>query len=155
MIFQHKFIFQPGEWIGQGKLLLSFSPEPVRFLTRWVIDIQNQETQEITCKQVVERGGGIELIINHYRISKITSFSFDLELTNESVGSVTGKGIIDADTISWEFEKKIPYDGSDGFKGFEIYTLQPNGDYHVHAEYSSGKQFQTKVEGRIWMHLAE
>jgi hypothetical protein len=60
------------------------------------------------------------------------------------LGSVQGKGIIDAKTIAWEFR------GHPDFEGFEVYELQENGDFMLHAEYSSLDQIRTIIDGRIW-----
>jgi hypothetical protein len=67
-----------------------------------------------------------------------------MELENELLGKVKGAGVIDEKTIAWEFH------GTGGLEGFEVYELQDNGDYMMHAEYSSPDQFRTIIDGRIW-----
>ena len=67
-----------------------------------------------------------------------------MELENELLGTVKGTGVIDENTIAWEFH------GTGGLEGFEVYELQDNGDYMMHAEYSSPDQFRTIIDGRIW-----
>jgi hypothetical protein len=52
--------------------------------------------------------------------------------------------VIDAKTIAWEFRN------NEEFQGFEVYELQENGDYMLHAEYSTSEDFRTIIDGRVW-----
>lgn len=147
------FIFSPGKWIGEGKISFSGSPEILRFFTRWEISSAEPEgvLHEITCHQVVEMQGGAaeEHIKNRFTVSQVNDNSFVLELENELIGVVQGKGIIDAKKIAWEFR------GHPTFEGFEVYELQENGDYLFHAEYVSPDQFRSIIDGRIWKKATE
>lgn len=138
----HEFIFSPGQWIGEGRVTFSSSPDHLRFYTKWTID--KEETGKIRCQQQVEMEGGEERVFNSFTFSNIEASSFILELSNELLGSVKGKGVIDPKTIAWEFR------GNPEFEGFEVYELQENGDYMLHAEYASTGQFRTIIDGRIW-----
>lgn len=139
----HIFIFQPGTWIGEGKIAFSASPESVRFYTKWAIDTENNGT--VSAEQQVEMQGSEPNTKTQFSISDITPSSFVIELDNETLGKVTGTGVIDQKTIAWEFRAN-----GEGLEGFEVYELQENGDYMLHAEYASADQFRTIIDGRIW-----
>ena len=81
---------------------------------------------------------------NAFVITHITSSSFEIDIENDLLGKVHGTGVIDARTIAWEFH------GKDSLEGFEVYELQEDGDYMMHAEYTSVDQFRTIIDGRIW-----
>lgn len=138
---QHKFIFQSGLWIGEGKITFSTSPEHLHFYTKWTISVSDKIS---LCQQKVETQGSSDLIINDFSVTTASPSSFTIEFKNSHVGSIRGQGIIDDKTIAWEFR------GSDQIEGFEVYERQENGDYMVHAEYSSTDKFRTIVDGRIW-----
>lgn len=139
---QHDFIFQPGQWIGEGKITFSSSPEHLHFYTKWMIAPPTDH--HIHCQQKVETQGSDDQVLNDFKVSDASASSFRIELKNEHVGKVVGQGVIDAKTIAWEFR------GNNQIEGFEVYELQDNGDYMVHAEYSSSDQFRTIIDGRIW-----
>ena len=138
----HHFIFFPGQWVGEGRITFTASPEHLRFYTKWTIE----ETKKgiINCQQEVEMEGGDENVHNDFLFSEVMADSFAVELSNDLLGTVRGKGIIDAKTIAWEFR------GHANFEGFEVYELQENGDYMIHAEYASPDLFRTIIDGRIW-----
>lgn len=143
----HHFIFSPGAWIGEGRVTFSMSPDLVRYYTKWVVESGREGV--ILCEQRVEKEGGGEDIYNTFSFSDIKKDAFTIELTNETLGTIRGKGIIDLKTIAWEF-KNHPE-----FQGFEVYELQDNGDYLVHAEYSSSEDFRTIIDGRVWKKAAK
>ena len=70
-----------------------------------------------------------ESVFNNLVFSDATPSSFSVLLENDLIGRVNGKGVIDPKTIAWEYRS-----GTD-FEGFEVYELQDNGDYMMHAEY--------------------
>lgn len=139
---KHEFIFLSGQWIGEGRVTFSASPEHLRFYTKWLIE--EGDAGLIHCRQVVEMEGGKDQVFNQFVFSNILSDSFALELSNEIFGTIKGKGVIDAKTIAWEFR------GNPDFEGFEVYELQENSDYMLHAEYATDEQFRTIIDGRIW-----
>jgi hypothetical protein len=141
----HNFIFSPGIWIGEGKIALSTSPEIIHFYTKWIVD--KPKKKEHSCQQQVEMQGVDESVFNNLTFSDITAESFTVILENEMIGKVKGKGIIDDKTIAWEYR-------SGDFEGFEVYELQDNGDYMLHAEYSSPDQYRTIIDGRIWKKIS-
>lgn len=144
---QFDFIFKPGLWIGQGKVTFSASPETVRFYTKWTIE--PEKNQQIVCHQHVEMEGGDSNVYNTFVFSNVLHNAFSIELTNELLGTVQGKGILDGKTLAWEFR------GHPEFEGFEVYELQENGDFMLHAEYSSTDQIRTIIDGRIWKKAAK
>lgn len=137
----HEFIFMPGEWLGFGKLTLAVSPEQLRFYTKWSVTKPHEGL--ILCEQQIETEGVPEVLVNTLRITLLTPQTFDIELKNDSIGQIIGKGKMDPENIMWRFD-------TESFKGLEIYTLQENKQYIMHAEYIYEGQLQTKVDGRIW-----
>jgi hypothetical protein len=138
----HPFFLYEGHWIGEGKITFTSSPERLRFYTKW--KIEKEEQGIIKCVQQVEMEGGEESAFNHFSFSSITPQGFVIELNSDQLGILKGKGIIDPKTIAWEFR------GYPEFEGLEVYELQENGDYMLHAEYASTDQFRTIIDGRIW-----
>jgi hypothetical protein len=138
----HQFIFHPGQWIGEGKVTFSISPEILHFYTKWTIETENHH--EIHSIQLVEIQGNEPSMQNIFKFLDISSNKFIVNLENDILGNVNGTGIIDPKNIAWEFH------GAGGLEGFEIYELQENGDYLLHAEYTSPDQFRTLIDGRIW-----
>lgn len=148
---QHLFILNPGIWLGEGKISFSASSEQIPFSTRWTIQGEEEHDGKgkISCLQEVEMRDGSEKLKNNITLSDITTTSFIVELANEMVGKVTGKGVIDSKTIAWELREKS------GFEGFEVYELQDNGEYFFHAEYASTENFRTIIDGRIWKKTSD
>jgi hypothetical protein len=142
-MIQHQFIFHPGNWIGEGRIAFSASTETIRFFTKWVIG--EADPHGISCTQEVEMQGNEPNAKSLFQFTQITPTGFHVALESEILGKVNGMGIIDAKTIAWEF-----HTAGDGLEGFEVYELQDNGDYMLHAEYASPDQFRTLIDGRIW-----
>lgn len=141
-MYSHDFIFNPGIWIGEGKITFSTSPEFIKFYTRWQI---SQETpQQTKAIQVVEMHGVPEHVVNIFIFNRLSPTSFSVFLENELMGKVSGTGLTTENTIAWEFRNQTD------MEGFEVYEIQDNGDYLLHAEYSSTDQFRTIVDGLIW-----
>ncbi len=140
---KHEFIFTPGRWIGEGKISFSSSRDHLRFYTSWLIE-KDEQSDKIRCQQQVEMQGAENVVINQFLIEKTGLGKFNIHLENELLGFVEGAGVIDKQTIAWEFRN------NSNTEGFEVYELQENGDYMLHAEYSSPDQFRTIIDGRIW-----
>lgn len=136
------FIFKPGLWIGEGKVTFNASPEIIRFYTKW--DVGEEKNQQIICRQHVEMEEGESNVYNIYIFSNLLPHSFSVGLESELLGKAQGKGLLDDKIIAWEFR------GHPEFEGFEVYELQDNGDFMLHAEYSSIEQIRTIIDGRIW-----
>lgn len=90
----------------------------------------------------MEGGGGT--VYNSFIFSDVHQNTFTVELVSEPLGKVLGKGVMDSKMIAWEFR------GNPDFEGFEVYELQDNLDYMMHAEYSSSELARTIIDGRIW-----
>lgn len=144
----HKFLFSQSDWIGQGKLTFSHSAGHLRFYTKWII--QKQKDGFIHAEQHIEQEGESDRLFNSFTIASIAEGAFEITLSNELMGTVHGHGIIDAKTIAWEFKRKAEGEDETAFEGFEVYELQDNGDYMLHAEYLSANSFRTIIDGRIW-----
>ncbi|MBS4168229.1 hypothetical protein [Parachlamydia sp. AcF125] len=140
---QQLFIFQPGLWIGEGTLSFNASSEKLRFFTKWTVSPLVQE--EIHAFQQVEMESSPEQMRNHFRFFEITPTTFSVELENEAMGKVTGRGLIEPGKIAWEFR-------NNPLEGFEVYALnlEKQDEYHLHAEFSSTAEFRTIIKGRIW-----
>lgn len=139
---KHQFIFAPGEWLGEGRIAFTASPDILRFYTKW--NIKELTNHIISCQQRVEMEGRDEDIYNNFVFSAMQPESFIVEISNDTLGLMMGKGILDTKTIAWEFR------GNPEFEGFEVYELQDNGDYMLHAEYMSTDQYRTIIDGRVW-----
>lgn len=136
----HAFMFSPGNWQGDGTVVLNTSPESLPFHTEWAVgDI---EDEGIPCEQQVKLAAADQVIVNKLRIFAITKDSFSIELVNDMIQGVVGRGILDGTKIAWEFR-----DGD--FEGFEVYELLEDGKYKFHAEYlsSSSGQYRTIING--------
>ena len=138
----HGFIFSSGIWIGEGKITFSTSSEFIKFYTKWEI-IPESETL-IRATQKVEMQGIKEHVINYFIFKDITPTSFSVLLESEAMGSVHGNGVINSTVLAWEIRS------NPSNEGFEVYELQDNGDYSLHAEYASTDQYRTIVDGLIW-----
>lgn len=144
-MYKH-FIFEPGVWIGEGKMNFSESSTTVRFYTRWEVE-QNPYSDyplEFECKHTVEMQGGNDHVYNKLTFFDIQKESFVVVLENELVGAIEGTGVIEEKKLAWEFRDPMH------FEGFEVYELQENGDYLFHAEYLSQDNVRSVIEGRIW-----
>lgn len=139
----HTFLFLPGSWIGEGDVTFSASPDKVHFFTKW--EVKHDNDGLIRCSQTVEIRGVEEQVTNRFTLSEVTEKGFQILLDNDVLDQVSGKGFVDPLKLAWEFREH------ETFEGFEVYELQDNGEYNMHAEYSSPDQFRTIIDGRIWM----
>lgn len=146
---RHTFVFTPGIWLGIGKLSFNFSPNKIKFYMKWIISPISQENV-IQCEQIIEAEGSDESIINEYRLMPTSLNSFDIQLRSNILGIVNGKGIIDGETINWEYTTPVPFEDTSGFSGEEVYTLQSNGEYLFKGEFRTNGDSSTLIEGKIW-----
>lgn len=146
---EHAFIFATGEWLGIGTMRFGMLPIEIKFYMKWSF---NQIVKGVIhAEQRIETTEADKPpILNRYRFFDFKDGNFALELENEDVGIVPGKGTVEENTITWQFSQRVPYEGSEGFEGFESYVLQANGEYSLECEYLTEKQFRTFVSGRIW-----
>ena len=136
------FIFSSGIWIGEGKITFNTSLEFIKFYTKWEISSENPAF--IYAIQKVEMHGVKDHVVNYFNFKDITPTSFTVLLESEAVGSVQGSGVINPTVLAWEIRNPPQ------FEGFEVYELQENGDYSLHAEYASIDEYRTIIDGLIW-----
>lgn len=142
---QHPFIFKPGAWLGEGKITLSMMEEELPFYTRWSIPPANDKGL-IACIQELQIAGLSDMMNNQFSFYDIASKDFVIELENQTIGKVVGKGLIKPNLIGWEFRL-----GHLGFEGFEFYeTCDEPDTYLLHAEYSTSDDFRTVIHGKVW-----
>lgn len=139
----HLFLFSPGRWVGAGRITFNVSKELIRFYTSWTI--KEDVDGKLVCIQIVEMQGIHERVVNSFLVYDYDANKFKIDMRSEVVDLATGTGIVDEKTIAWEFH------GQTGIEGFEVYELQENGDYMLHAEYASSEQFRTIIDARIWL----
>jgi hypothetical protein len=144
MSTQHPFIFTPDAWLGEGKIQLNMVEEELSFFTRWSIT-HPDGLGRIECMQEIQVKGLAEVMINQFALFDLTPSGFSIELENQSLGKIIGKGIISENLIGWEFRNP-----EIGFEGFEFYEKQPDGSYLMRAEYASSDQFRTLIQGKVW-----
>ncbi len=143
---EHLFLLKPGLWLGEGTVTFTASPESLHFATKW--EVKEMANGELQAVQQVEIRGLSERVVNRFLFFDITPTQFALELQNELVGSVIGKGIYDELQIGWEFL------GHTDFQGFEIYRVIDQETYSLHAEFSSSDEYRTIVHGRVWKKVS-
>ncbi len=131
--------------MGEGKITFSTSPEHLRFYTKWTVE-EKDGGGVIESLQEVEMEGNDERLKNAFtfHFTDLPPKAFSVQFSNDLLGVVAGKGLVDGCTIAWEFR------GHPEFEGFEVYELQDNGDYMLHVEYLSTDKFRTVIDGRVW-----
>jgi len=144
----HLFILKTGFWQGEGKIQLNMIEEELLFQTTW--NVLEENDGKISCVQEIQIEGLSENMKNELTFFALSPSAFSVEMTNHNIEKVQGKGIIDAETIAWEFK-----DQESNFEGFEVYHLEKDGGYKMHAEYVTSDQFRTKIVGRIWQKDAQ
>lgn len=146
---KHLFIFEPGIWLGEGKVKLSISDEELHFFTRWNVD-KGKGSNKIPGTQEIEIKGIPDKMCNHFSFYNFGQKEFKIKLENQTVGEVIGEGIIRPESIAWEFRLN-----EIGFEGFEFYKLQEDGSYFMHAEYCTQEDLRTLIQGKIWKKTAQ
>lgn len=142
---QHRFLVTPGRWLGEGNITIKGSDASIRFFADWVV--KGDINEIVICKQRVEMFQVEEHTINNIAIYAYSGNAFKIEIENDLFGKAKGKGLIEGRVIRWEFQQSH----DDGLCGVEEYTLQDNGDYHLHAEYYSDEIYRTTIKARLWL----
>jgi len=145
----HAFIFSPGTWYGEGKILLNMVEEELIFQTSWAVQ-PSDFSGKVRCAQQVTIQGLSEQMRNDLNFFDFQGGSFVVEMENPNVGRITGAGLCDDKMIAWEFRSAEMQ-----FEGFETYTLQSDGSYQMRGEYVTTDQFRTLIEARIWLQSQE
>ena len=141
---QHHFLLNSGVWLGEGKIQLNMVAEELSFYTRWNVGVPSQEGK-IECGQEIQIKGISEEMRNQFLISNLVPGEFTIELENQALGKIVGKGVVSDKVIAWEFRVE-----DIGFEGFELYEKQDDNNYLMRAEYATNDQFRTVIEGRVW-----
>ena len=148
-MFKHTFIFSPGSWSGEGKIVLNMVEEELIFNTNWAI--QNRDfAGKVTCAQDIQIQGLSENMRNELTFYDFQTKTFSVDMENQNVGRIVGTGVFDDNLIAWEFKNNDM-----NFEGFETYSLQPDGSYMMKGEYVTSDQFRTQIEARIWLQTSE
>ncbi len=148
-MFNHSFIFSPGTWSGEGKILLNMVEEELIFNTRWAV--QNKDfAGKVICAQDIQVQGLSESMRNELSFYNFENKSFSVDMENQNVGRIVGVGVYDDKMIGWEFRNNDMQ-----FEGYETYNLQPDGSYHMKGEYVTSDQFRTQIEAKIWLRSTE
>ncbi|MDE3045750.1 MAG: hypothetical protein KGJ02_03805 [Verrucomicrobiota bacterium] len=148
-MFNHTFIFHPGSWLGEGKIILNMVEEELLFNTNWAI--QNKDfAGKVSCAQDIQIQGLSENMRNELTFYDFGSKTFSVDMENQNVGRIVGTGVFDDKMIAWEFRNNDM-----NFEGFETYILQSDGSYSMHGEYVTSDQFRTQIDARIFPHSKE
>ncbi len=149
-MFKHTFIFTPGTWYGEGKILLNLVEEELLFQTNWTVQARDF-SGKIQCSQQIQIQGLAEEMRNELAFYDLQTRLFTVEMENQNVGRVTGSGVFDEKMIAWEFRSNEVQ-----FEGFETYLLQDDlRSYFMKAEYVTSDQLRTQIEARIWLQSQE
>ena len=141
---EHPFIFTPSLWLGEGKITLNMLKEELPFSTRWEV-APTDSYGKITSVQNIHISGVSDSMKNEFSVYNFTPDKFAIELENQSLGRIIGKGKISPEVIAWEFRMRDL-----GFEGFEIYQLVEKDKYMMHAEYATNDDFRSVIHGKIW-----
>jgi hypothetical protein len=141
---QHQFLLTPSSWLGQGKIQLNMVSEELNFFTRWNASNVDGEGR-IECLQEIQVKGLSDIMHNEFLLYNVSNGEFSIDLENQALGRITGKGLINDKVIAWEFRiEEI------GFEGFELYEKQDEKNYLMRAEYATSDQFRTLIQGKVW-----
>ena len=140
----HQFLLKPSTWLGQGKIQLNMVAEELGFSTRWSVSNVDGDGR-IECTQEIQVKGLSEVMHNQFLIHNLASGEFSIDLENQALGRVTGKGIVNDKVIAWEFRVEAI-----GFEGFELYEKQDDNNYIMRAEHATDDHFRTLIQGRLW-----
>ena len=142
---EHKFIFSPSSWMGEGTITLNMVEEELGFFTKWNV-LDKDFAEKVKSVQEIQIAGISENMRNELTFFDFTKNGFSVEMENLNIGRVVGKGVYNEKLIAWEFRENDL-----NFEGFETYRLLEDGSYSMHSEYVTSDQFRTQIEGRIWL----
>ena len=145
----HLFLFNPGCWIGEGKIELSALADKMVYFMRWRSLVVDPDFKEFEATQEVQIAGHTDVMYNHFLLSNFDKGRFDLILDNQAWGEVCGHGMVDERFIGWEFKSNDL-----GFEGYEFYELQDDETYIMRAEFVTKDDLRTHIDGKIWKQLA-
>jgi hypothetical protein len=140
----HHFLFKEGLWLGEGVVQLNLVKEPLKFYSRWQIDMP--EPGKIKCTQEIEVAGLSDRMHNVFYMDKLPSDKLKIKLENHSVGQIMAQGLFDEKLIAWEYEK----DPNIAFEGYELFQKEDDEKYAFKAEFMAEDQLRSKIEGKLW-----
>lgn len=140
---KHAFLFSPGKWVGEGKIILNMVAEELSFTMDWQIQ-EKDSSGKIECVQEITIDGLSEGMRNELVFYDFSPKIFSVEMENGNIGKVSGTGLIDPKVIAWEFRENDLQ-----FEGFETYKMVKEGEYSLHGEYITTDQLRTLIEGTI------
>ncbi|HEV7738203.1 MAG TPA: hypothetical protein VGO47_12640 [Chlamydiales bacterium] len=143
-MFNHSFIFNPGSWIGEGKITLNMVEEDLTFNSNWTV-MNKDFAGKVSCAQDIAIHGLSDCMRNELTFYGFENKGFSVDMENPNIGKITGVGVFDEKTIAWEFR-----DNGSNFEGYESYDLQADGSYIMRGEYVTSDQLRTKIEAKIW-----
>lgn len=147
--FSHSFIFSPGTWSGEGKIVLNMVEEELIFNTNWAV--QNRDfAGKVGAAQEIQIQGLSDNMRNELTFYDFQQKNFSVDMENPNIGRITGTGFYDEKSIAWEFRNNDM-----NFEGFETYFIQPDGSYLMRGEYVTSDQFRTRIEARLWQRTNE
>jgi len=143
-MFNHSFLLSRSSWLGQGRIQLNMIAEELSFITKWNVGDSSSEGG-VECIQEIHVKGLSEVMHNQFNIFDLVNGEFQIQLENEALGKIIGKGLINEKIIAWEFRIEEM-----GFEGFELYEKQDEENYLMRAEYATADQFRTLIQGKVW-----
>ncbi|MBS0623491.1 MAG: hypothetical protein JSS62_02600 [Verrucomicrobia bacterium] len=135
-------MFCSSRWEGEGNITLSVSDQVISYKVVWIVSPPKED--RIFLHQIVTIQDFDQMMTNQFCISQASKTNFDIELSNQLVCGIKGKGVIDPQVVAWEFRET-----GQEFEGFEVYRLQPDESYEMHAEYSASEGMRTLIQGYI------
>ncbi len=148
-MFNHLFLLTPSAWLGRGRIQLNMVAEELSFVTKWNVNEPDPEGR-IECIQEIQVKGLSDVMHNQFNVFDMSSGEFQIELENDALGKITGKGLINEKIIAWEFRIEEM-----GFEGFELYEKQDEQNYLMRAEYATADQFRTLIQGKVWKQMEQ
>lgn len=147
--FKHSFIFSPGNWQGEGRILLNMVEEELIFNTCWAVQ-QGDLLGKVACCQEIQIQGLSEDMRNDLTFYDFSGERFAVDMENPNVGRIVGTGVFNDEMIAWEFRGNEMH-----FEGFESYQKQGDGSYQMKGEYVTSDQFRTEITAKIWPQVLE
>lgn len=141
-MIEHRFLLQQGIWQGDGKICFSMAEDELDFTMHWTILPLEQE--QIFFNQLIDIPTLGQTMKNSFTLSELAGDRFTIQLENQIIGKVVGKGVIDFELIAWEFREP-----KQAFEGYEVYELQEDQSYKMRGEFSGGDGMRTYVSGSI------
>jgi hypothetical protein len=150
---KHRFLLTPGEWVGSGTINLSMevrsnnesaqSSNILEYTATWSVSPKDASGR-IECIQHVRVNGFSEVVVNHLSFYDFQRSSFKIDLDSESLGKITGLGLITDKTLAWEYHVV-----ETGFNGLEIFEKNLDHSYTMRAEYTTFDQLRTVIKGSL------